>query len=156
MRGKANWLLDVLLLSSVFLLAGCPMPAIVTEYNLPSQHLITKPDKGLSRVVFFNTSNVIMFGVDQTGRVTIKINDKGLATLDIGSYVQIFLEKGEYDLYLAHRDIVLFEKKCKLKIDKDEILVEVFAEPVSTNYKLVEQLPADFPRRFAPADIKRK
>jgi hypothetical protein len=156
MRGKADWILYGLLLSPILLFTGCPLPTVVTEYNLPIQNLSMKPDKGLSRVVFFNTSNALMYGVDQTGRITIKINDKGLATLDIDSYVQIFLEKGEYDIYLAHRDFILFENKYKLIIDKDELFVEVFAEPVSNNYKLVEQLPADFSRRFFSASIRRK
>jgi hypothetical protein len=151
-----NFILAGVVMLALLTLAGCPTPTVLTEYELPSQDMRSRSEEGLARVVFFNASNELLFGLDQSGFVAIKINNKGLATLKIGSYVQIFLDKGEYDLYLAHQDMILFENNYKLAVDKDEVFVKVFAEAVSTNYKIVDRLPANFSQKYQPAYIMRK
>jgi len=139
----------------IFAIAGCATPTVVTEYDLPSQNLEAKPEAGLSKVVFFNNSNFLTHGIDRSGYVTIKINGKGLATLQIHNYVQIFLAQAEYDLYMAHLDILLFESNHKLKVDKDELFVEIYATTISNEYKIVDQLPANFIKIYKPAYIKK-
>jgi hypothetical protein len=148
--------LSGLIMIVIFTIVGCATPTVVTEYGLPSQNLEVKPEAGLSKVVFFNNSNFLTHGIDQSGYVTIKINGKGLATLQIHTYVQIFLEKGEYDLYMAHLDVLLFESNHKLRIDKDEVFVEVSASITSNEYKIVDRLPANFIKTYKPVDIVMK
>ena len=95
-----------LVLAGVVFMTGCATPPVLTEYDLPNQALSVKPAEGLSRVVFFNSSNIILYGLDQSGVISMRLDGKGLATLKIHDYVQIFLDKGEYNLYLVHRDVL--------------------------------------------------
>ncbi len=127
---------------------GCDRLTAVTKFDLPSLSLKAKPDADLAKVIFFNNSDVVTHGIDSCGAVTIKINDKDLATLPIHTYVQIFLEKNEYDLHMAHLDAFLFESDHKLKVDKDEMFVEVSASTTSNRYKIADQLPDNFITKY--------
>ena len=44
-----------------------------------------------------------------------------------------------------------FENSYKLKIDKQDVFVDVFAEPLSTNFKITDKLPSDFTQKYHPA-----
>ena len=142
----------VIVVSAAFLTSGCStIETLTPEFSLPSQSLDTTVAQGQRRVVFFNTSNSLLFGADGSGKINIKLNNKALASLKIHEYVQIFLEPGSYDLYLAHLDIATFKSNYKINIAEDDVFIKVYSQPTSTNYKMVEELPADFSKKYTPA-----
>ena len=119
---------------------------------MSSQDLKATPQAGLSKVIFFNNVS-FAHSVDRTGTIAISLNGKGLATLKAFSYVQVFLEKGQYDLYMEHWDLFVFKSNHKLQIDKDEVFVEVSPTATSNKYKILDQLPSGFEEKYKPAYV---
>lgn len=140
--------LSGLMITAILTITGCDRPTTVPKFDLPGLSLKGKPESDPAKVIFFNNSDVVTQGIDSCGAVTIKINDKELATLPIHTYFRIFLDKNEYDLYLSHPDGSLFESDHKLKVDKDEMFVEVSAGATSNTYKIADRLPDDFITKY--------
>lgn len=149
-RNRFNIVAGLALLTLVYT-SGCSVPNVKPEFILPSQDIHSAVQPGLSRIVFFNASNKLLYGLDGSGKINIKINKKDLASLKINDYVQIFLARDDYELYLVHKDVMDFKSNYKLKIDKEEVFVKVYSQPFSTDYKIVDQLPADFKREYRSA-----
>ena len=65
-------------------------------FPIPGQQLEEPVPPGLVRVVFFNTSNKIVYPT--SGSVRIQLNGQTVPTVHFDNYTQIFVEPGEYEL----------------------------------------------------------
>ena len=136
------------MITAILTITGCDRSTAVPKFDLPGLSLNAKPESDMAKVIFFNNSDVVTNGIDSCGAVTIKINGKDLAALPTHTYVQTFLEKNEYDLHLSRLDGSLFESDHKLKVDKDEMFVEVSAGTTSNTYKIADRLPDNFITKY--------
>jgi hypothetical protein len=131
-------------------LCSCGIHTIKPEFNLPDQNLHSNIDKNKTRVIFFNDSNMVIYGLDGSGKINVKLNGKALGSLKIHNYVQIYLDGGSYDLILAHWDMVTFESKYQINIGGDNVYIQVYSQPTSTAYQLVSELPEKFAQKYTP------
>jgi hypothetical protein len=140
--------LVVLALSLTALLAACRTPD-GPRVPLPDQGLETSTPEGMVRVVFFNTSNPVLYPT--SGSVRIQVDGQTLPTLHHDRYTQVFLPPGRHDLLLEHWDMVVFTSRYSIEIAEPAAFFAVFSRPVSTGYEQVPELPADFTRDWSPA-----
>jgi hypothetical protein len=153
---KANWCVLLLLATA----AGCSLfpdiPVVHPEEPLPSQELSEQPPANHARVIFFNTSNRLLYGPDGTDRINVFVDGAPIGSIRIDNYLQVFLPLGRRRLTLEHRDIHDFRDDYRLLIDGRLLLVEVYCRPFSTRYKVVHTLPSDFQERFRspPSDAR--
>lgn len=140
------------LLLVVVTLFGCSLfpdlPVVHPDEPLPSQQFSEQPPAGHARVIFFNTSNRLLYGPDGTDRINVFVNGKPIGSIRIGNYLQVFLPIGSHRLTLRHRDIHDFQDDYRILIDGKLLLVEVYCRPFSTRYEIVDSLPANFSERF--------
>jgi hypothetical protein len=129
----------------IAVLAGCAAP-VVLQPEVP----ILGPEldahaavPGETKVMFFNNSNKLLFGIDNTGKVGVWINGKGLAVLQIGDYVQVSLPRGRQAIELAHVDIGTFRSAHDLMVGEEPLYVEVYATAMSNEMKVFQSLPAN-------------
>jgi hypothetical protein len=128
--------------------SGCAINTIIPEYPLPSQSIDARPATGQVKVVLFNDSNRFLYGLDGSGKINVILAGKNVASLQIGAYVQIFVDPGEYDLLLAHRDMATFENRYRLRVQGDAVFVKIYSQPISTDFEIVDALPAEFRPAF--------
>lgn len=143
-----------LMMAIVFLMFGCAQ--IKSGIILPVQDINVSPDDNMLRVIFYNSSSHLLYPTIFTGTsgaIDIKIDGKYLGRLKKRQYVQVFLERGNYDVSLKHRDILRFKTDHKLELKNDNTYIEVFARPVSNKFKIVEFLPVNFSRKYKPAYV---
>jgi hypothetical protein len=133
------------------LASGCAINTIIPEYPLPRQSIDARPATGQVKVVFFNDSNRFLYGLDGSGKINVILAGKNVASLQICAYVQLFVDPGQYDLLLAHRDMATFESRHRLRVQGDAVFVKVYSQPISTDFEIVDALAADFSSRFRPA-----
>lgn len=132
------------------LTSGCAIKTIISEYPLPSQSIDARPATGQVKVLFFNDSNRFLYSQDGSGKINIFLAGKNVASLQPATYIQLFTEPGQYDLVLVHGDIATFESKHRLSIQGDAVFVKVYSQPISTDFDIVNVLPADFTSNFRP------
>ena len=70
------------------------LPACVTthrtsEFRLPNQKINLESREGLVKVIFYNTSNDVLYAL--TGTINIKIDGKILGTIKRDQYMQVYL-----------------------------------------------------------------
>lgn len=142
--------------AAVILLAlqGCAGPTVLrAEIPILGPDISATPSvQGESKVLFFNNSNKLLFGIDNTGKVGIYVDGKGLGVLQIGQYVQISLPRGPHRIELVHVDIVEFRSSHSLEVGSEAAYVEVFATPVSNDLNVFSSLPEGnyLPKPFEP------
>lgn len=141
----------VVVLVCVFLISGCGIHTVLPEYSMPDQDINAKVSDGLTRVVFFNTSNFLATGLDGSGKINIMINDKNVASLKNGRYVQLFLPSNSYDVRLSHWDLLTFNTDHKINIGKEDVYIKVYSKATSTDYMIVNSLPEDFELKYKNA-----
>lgn len=138
----------------ITLLVGCAGP-VVLQPELP----ILGPELDVqaaapeeTKVMFFNNSNKLLFGIDNTGKLGVWINGKGLAVLQIGDYVQVSLPRGRQAIELAHVDIGTFRSTHDLMVGEAPLYVEVYATAMSNEMKVFPSLPVGnyLPQPFTP------
>ncbi|GEM_PF-1946183 len=133
------------------LASGCAINTIIPQYPLPSQSIDARPATGQVKVLFFNDSNRFLYGLDGSGKINVTLAERNVASLQIGTYVQLFMDPGQYNLVLAHRDMATFESKHRLRVQGDAVFVKVYSQPMSTDFDIVNALPTEFTRDFRPA-----
>ena len=146
-----NSRLPLLAITAALVTACSTIHTIHPQVELPAQTLGIVAPPGHARVIFFNSSNWVLFGLDGSGKLNIFLADKNLASLEIGTYVQLMLPHGEYDVTIAHLDIATFTSAHILAVTGEEVFVEVFAKTTSNGLEVVEELPADFAEDYRPA-----
>lgn len=133
------------------LTSGCAINTVTPEYQLPSQSINAPSEPGRVRLLLFNDSNRFLYGLDGSGKINVKLAGKNVASLEIGTFVQLFVDPGQYDLLLAHRDMVTFESSHRLAVQGDAMFVKVYSQPVSTDLEILNTMPVDFADQFRPA-----
>src|SRR6266568_8306392 len=93
------------------LLTGCLTP-VANEIPLAYDDLSVKPgNTNDTRLVIFNDSNFVLYGLDGSGRINVKLNGKGVAQIHVGYYAQAIVPKGTYQVDLMHRDTADFASR---------------------------------------------
>ena len=148
-------LLSIALASIAILLSGCAsLEPVVPTKPLPRQTLSTPVPDGQTRVIFFNDSNFLMYGLDGTGTINFFLDEEPVATVPIGGWVQVFAEPREYSLKLQHHDMGLIEDTFDLSIVGEETYVRLYCGITSTKFELLESLPENFNDKFDPMVIR--
>ena len=138
-----------LTIAVISLLILCSCATVNLENNLPLQQLDEPINENKTRVVFFNTSNKILYA-DGSWRIGIKIDGNGIANLHFDQYVQIDLAPGKHSLELSHVDVFTFRDKYDFMVKDKTMYVEVYNGIVSTKYKILPSKPDNFEMKFRP------
>lgn len=138
----------VTILGFVGLIYGCGIHTLHTQMNLAGPDINKAPESSMTRVVFYNDSNLLGTGLDGSGKINIKIDGKALGSVNIREYAQVFLKPGSYEIYLAHYDIVTFEDTYNVNIDGDNVYFNIYSRPLSTYFEIVDELPANFTNKY--------
>jgi len=145
---------NVLFFASVLFLIfinGCCMAPIKTELPLLGSDVALKnSDPGKVKMIIFNNTNNFLFGLDMTGRINIKLDDKAIGGLYIGEYAQLIIPKGKHRIELVHLDMTYFTSYHDLVAEKDPLIVEIWATPVSNALWTLDDLPPNFINNFTP------
>ena len=138
-------------LSIIFVLSLllCSCATVQQETLLPSQQLTAPITPNKTRVIFFNTSNKVLYS-DTSWRIGIKIDGKGVANLHFNQYVQIELDPGNHVLELSHVDVFTFKDKYDFVVGAETMYVAVYNSPISTKYKVLPEKPENFESNFRP------
>jgi hypothetical protein len=136
----------------ILALAACMMAPIKPEMlHLNEDVNSPSPVQGEVRLVFFNNSNKLMYGPDNTGRINIWLNGKAVGGPDIGEYIQVQVPKGKLQLTLVHLDGIEFKSTHELQAADRLLFVEVRATPISNDIEVHKNLPTGnyLPQPFA-------
>ncbi len=132
-------------LFAAVLLLGCRTPD-GPRFPLPAQDISSSVPDGMVRVVFFNTSNHVLYF--ESGHIRIQLDGNQIPTIWLDRYVQVYAEPGEHQLLLEHLDVLMFTNQYTVSFEGPEVFLEVFNGITSTKYKQVDELPPDFKSRF--------
>lgn len=139
------------LLSLAIILVFSSCSTVQREIELPNQSLnMAPPAKGEGKVVFYNDSNLLLFGLDGSGRVGIKVDERGIGSPYIGRYVAVNLPQGERVLELSHIDVFTFRDSYQLTVKPGTQYVRAFNRPTSTRFDIQPGQPKDFEENFKP------
>jgi hypothetical protein len=124
--------------------AGCLMAPIRPEIT-HLQGNLTEPSTtpGEAKLVLFNNSNKLLFGLDNTGRINAWLNSKAVGGPNIGEYIQLQVPKGKHELTLVHLDVLEFRSQHQIDVQDDLLFIELRATPVSNEIRLHKILPAE-------------
>ena len=138
------------LLSFSLFLTGCLTP-VKNEIPLASGSVLEKAaNTNDTKLVIFNDSDFLAFGLDGSGRINVKLNGKGVAQIDIGRYAQVIVPKGKYQVDLVHLDMAHFSSRHQIELTDPESFLEIFATPTSNKAFLISKLPPNFDEKFKP------
>ncbi len=140
--------LYLLLLSAILLVAGgCSSTCSLSKEN--SKYFFKKPAEttGYSKMIFYNTSNPLLFPFND-GNINIKIDGEHLAKIAKKDFLEIYVKKGTHKLYLDHWDVFTFKNEYELNFMNDSSYIEVFAQPISTQFQVNKKLPEKFFEEF--------
>jgi hypothetical protein len=143
-------LLAIGLMVTATLLSACAISTLQPAVPLPEQSLDTSPGPGTTRVVLFNDSDRVLYGLDGSGKINASLDGKGLASVKIGQYLRLDLAPDEYILTLEHRDIVVFKSTHVPRVDQEPVFVKFGCTPTSHSVRVLQNRPADF-ENYEPA-----
>jgi hypothetical protein len=136
---------------AVLLINGCAIAPPQQEIALPDQSIAAPVDEmSRSKVVIFNASNPVLFGIDGSGVINIHIDGKGVGQLAIGKYVVVQLDKGVHKLELAHRDVGIMASSHEIHLTDSIQYLKIYAK-VSSNGAEVVNKPEKFESKFTAA-----
>ena len=140
----------VSLLVVLLLFSGCLTP-VKNEIPLAGSDLSIKPaGTNETKLVIFNDSNYLLYGLDGSGRINVKLNGKGLTQLKVGYYAQVIVPRGTYEVGLLHVDRDYYSTLHQIELTEPESYLEVRALGFSNEAKLVSALPPNFEKKFKP------
>lgn len=129
--------LPALLLSACMMAPVRPdMPHLNDDISARS----TRPDE--VRLVFYNNSNKLTHGLDNTGRINVWLDGKAVGGPDIGEFVQVQVPRKPYRVRLVHLDMTEMSSEHQLDATADPTYVEVRATITSNELKAHQALPA--------------
>ena len=147
---RKSVLLGILLLVSLAPLTGCFTP-VKNEIPLVKGDLHMIPaNTNETKLIIFNDSNPVLYGLDGSSRINVKLNGKGIGQLNLGHYAQVIVPKGKCLFDLQHLDLVHISSQRWLDLNESESFVEIFASPTSNEAKAVPALPPDFENNYKP------
>lgn len=139
----------LLFILTIFI-SGCGIRTIKPEMSIPNQSLLEEAPKEMTKVIFFNDSNMLAYGLDGSSKINLKLNGKAVGSINRGRYAQLFLLSGAYDLYMAHFDLSTYKSNYKLNIGKDDAYIRIYSRPTSNAFDIVNELPIDFKEKYKP------
>jgi hypothetical protein len=140
----------VILLVIPLLFTGCLTP-VKNEVPLAGGDLSVKATStNDTRLVIFNNSNFLLYGLDGSGRINVKLNGKGLVQLKVGYYAQAIVPKGSYQVELLHVDRDYYSSQHQIELSEPESFLEIRAVSFSNEAGLVSTLPPNFEKKFKP------
>jgi len=139
------------LLVALACLAGCSLPPVKNEMPLARSFTARAANSNETKVVIFNQSSMVLHGIDNTGRLNVKLDGKGVAQLNIGEFVQVIVPRGKHQVNLEHRDVFMFRSDHELEFTNAETFLKVRATPVSNEAQVVPELAPQFDVKFRPA-----
>jgi len=134
----------------IAVLASCAATPPVREVSLPSQSLNEPLKSGVIQLVIFNDSNILMYGIDNSGKINIHHNGKGVGQLNIGQYVILSVAEGYHTINLLHKDIANFGSTHQLKVSESPTYLKIYAKVTSNGAEIVPK-PENFEEKFKPA-----
>jgi predicted small lipoprotein YifL len=148
-----NLIVIAILLTSLATLEGCGAARPMRQIDLPAQALgAPTSDASQHRVVFFNNSNFLKYGMDGSGKINIYLNEKALGQLKIGQYVVVEMPPGEHRVDLLHKDIGNFSSIHTLQVKHNEQYVKIYAKLTSNGLEVVPK-PDNFENRYKQAYV---
>jgi hypothetical protein len=147
--GKQNFL--ALALLPCF--GGCMVAPIQSELPLLGTNLEQRSTQtGEVVMILFNNSSKLMYGLDSTGRINVRLNGKAVGGPNIGEYVILQIPKGKHRLLLSHLDLIEFKSEYDIEAADDPLIVEMAATPISNSIQVHKKLPdANYlPQPFTP------
>jgi hypothetical protein len=137
----------------VFLVfALCSCATVKNEYQLPPQDIESLLSTGKTRVIFFNSSNALLY-FDGSWRIGIKVDGVGVENLHLSQYVQLELEPGIHKLELSHVDLFTFRDSYVLNVRDKTMYIEVYNSITSTEFKILDEEPKDFKTKYKPVEV---
>jgi Caspase domain len=146
----------LLLAAALSFATGCAttsatLPAMRSEIPIASPDLSLKPhDESYSKLIIFNTSSKLLYGIDRNDLINIYLNGKGVTQLYMNQYVQVVVPRGNYKVDLVHNDVWNFSSSHTIEIDTPEAYLNIRATLTSNSAKLVRGLPDNFAKTFVP------
>ncbi len=132
------------------LFTGCLTP-VKNEIPLAGGDLSVRATRtNETKLVVFNDSNSLLYGLDGSGRINVTLDGKGLAQMSIGRYAQVITSVGQHEIDLAHFDIGPFRSHHSIELSAPESFLKIYATPVGNEIDLVPVLPQDFEKKFKP------
>jgi hypothetical protein len=153
--------LKKIILSSSFLflalfLSGCLSP-VKNEIPLAGGGVLDNPQGANdTRLIIYNDSDFLGFGMDGSGRINVTLNGQGVALVKIGEYAQVIVPKGKYEVDLVHLDMAKFASHHEIELTEPVSILEIFATPTSNRAFVVSHLPPDFTEKFKPVKNDRR
>ena len=146
---RNSFLNVIFYLFGLALISACAVSPVKQDIELPIQDL-NQPllDEKMVRLVMYNNSNKLWFGVDGSGEVNITLDGKGVCRLGNGEYVIVEIFPGDHTFDLEHRDFVLFKSSYTLSVNEKLTFMQVFATPVSNVAEITEK-PELFEKKYA-------
>jgi hypothetical protein len=95
-----------------------------------------------SRLVFFNTSNSTWYA--DSGAISVEIDGAHFGTIQLGGQLEAKVEPGRHRFHVAHRDFWLFDDEYDLAVEPGITFLEVWARPMSTQFKKLSGTPKGF------------
>jgi hypothetical protein len=139
-----------ILLVVPLLLTGCLSP-VKNEIPLAGSDLSVKATgTNDTKLVIFNDSNFLLYGLDGSGRINVKLNGQGVAQLKVGYYAQVIVPRGSYQVELLHVDRDYYSSQHQIDLSEPESFLEVRAISFSNEVRLVSTLPPNFEKKFKP------
>lgn len=132
---------------------GCMVAPIQSELPLLGANLAQRSTQsGEVVMILFNNSSKLMYGLDSTGRINVRLNGKAVGGPNIGEYVMLQIPKGRHRLQLSHLDLIEFKSEHDIEAADDPLIVEMAATPISNSIQVHKKLPdANYlPQPFTP------
>lgn len=107
-------------------------------------------DPRFSKVIVFNDSSFVLFGMDESKGISVKIDGKPIAKLAPGQYVQALVPKGVCEVKLVHWDLRRFSSQQRIELLAQKSFLRVRATSEANEAEVVSELPPDFEKRFRP------
>lgn len=152
-RSKQNFLAVALLPC----FSGCMVAPIQSELPLLAVDLEQRSTQsGEVVMILFNNSSKLMYGLDSTGRINVRLNGKAVGGPNIGEYVMLQIPKSKHRLLLSHLDLIEFKSEHDIEAADDQLIVEMAATPISNSIQIHKKLPdANYlPQPFTPYQAK--
>ena len=134
----------------LFLLGACSTVAPQQEVTLPSQDIGANPADGAHRLVIFNDSSRLLFGLDHSAKINVFLGGRGVGQVDIGQYIIVDVPAGANAIELVRKDLRSFRSTVNVDISGQTTFLRVHAKPASNGAEVIGK-PDDFDKKFKAA-----
>jgi hypothetical protein len=131
----------------LMLIGSCASMKIIGDYNNPEQDAKLN-NNSYSKVLLFNKTNPIAYPMASSIGIEIIIDSMQAPRLFKKQYIELFIKKGKHILTLTHWDVFKFTNNYKIDFEKDSYILELNCSPVGTPYKIINELPKDFYKKY--------